>query len=243
MSSYNYFAKVYDRMMDNIPYDEWEQYILQLLYRNHVSPDACMTEIGCGTGIMTGLLKDEGFSMTGIDLSEEMLEVAKTKRDDIEYLHMDMREFHLSEKQDVIISICDSMNYLLTNDDLYRTLKSVRDNLKEGGLLIFDLKTQHFFETELDGETFKEDLKDFSYVWKNKYDKEKCIHYYQLFFKYRSSEGVKHETEVHRQRVFFANDIKEAAQKAGFKKSNVYDEFTFDKPRKNSDRIYIIMRK
>lgn len=93
MAEYKYFAKVYDRMMDNIPYEEWEQYLLKLLFKYGVSPCAKMTELGCGTGVMTRLLSDEGFAMTGIDLSEEMLAVARKKNcTGIEYIHADMRD-------------------------------------------------------------------------------------------------------------------------------------------------------
>ena len=242
MESYNYFATVYDRMMDNIPYEEWEQYILQLLYVGGVAPDAKITEIGCGTGMMTGMLADEGFSMTGIDLSESMLKMAKAKRNDINYINMDMRDIHLSEKQDVIFSVGDSMNYLLTIDDLSKTMKSARDNLKKNGLLIFDLKTEHFFKSQLDKYTYKEDLKDFSYVWKNSYDENKHIHYYYLWFKHKTKDGIKRETEIHKQRAFFAKDIKEAALMAGFSHACAYDAFTFDKPKMQSERIYIVLR-
>lgn len=70
MSQYKYFATVYDRMMDNVPYEEWKQYILQLLFKYGVKPCAKIAELGCGTGMMTRLLSDDGFHMTGIDLSE-----------------------------------------------------------------------------------------------------------------------------------------------------------------------------
>lgn len=79
--SYTYFAKLYDTMMDDIPYDEWEQYLLQLLYHFNVAPDASIAELGCGTGNMTRRLSEDGFHMTGIDLSEDMLSIAKIKQE------------------------------------------------------------------------------------------------------------------------------------------------------------------
>ena len=351
MSEYKFFATVYDRMMDDIPYDFWEQYLLQILYRNNVSPDASITEIGCGTGTMTQRLADYGFHMTGIDLSEDMLKEARKKQrvrlfgnrdtekqgikrqdaekqvtenlnswhhdikhnikrdnmqiiesiesnlnanwdnqntQEIPYIQMDMRELKLPEKQDVIVSVCDSMNYLLTNDDLYRTMKSVRDNLKNNGLFIFDLKTEHLFMTQLDGYAYRENRGDFSYVWTNRYDRENHIHTYYLKFKHfeedvanegkkgfdnsdnfygsnnRDNESVsilgrilkrkktiakdekcrvlKIEEEEHKQRAFFASDIKEAALKAGFKSAKVFDAGSFTKPLVSSERIYVVLK-
>ena len=248
MAEYKFFAKVYDRMMDNIPYEEWEQYLLCLLYRYGVPPCSNMTELGCGTGVMTRLLAADGFAMTGIDLSEEMLHVARKKRyssfdEHITYINSDMRDFHVNEKQDAIVSVCDSMNYLLTNEDLYKTMVSVRKSLKENGVFIFDLKTEYFFKTVLDGRIYREDMGDFSYIWKNRYDGEKHIHEYRLLFTHEENKEPVREKEVHRQRVFTAADIKEAAIRAGFTHAAAYDAFTYDKPRKCSERIYIVMKR
>ena len=242
MSKYKFFASVYDRMMDNIPYDDWEQYLLQILYKFGVSPEAHIAELGCGTGIMTRKLADDGFVMTGIDLSEEMLEVARSKETKATYLHMDMRALMLPEKQDAIISVCDSVNYLLTNEDLYRTMKAARDNLKINGILAFDLKTEYFFISELDNRVFRENLGDFSYVWKNHYDMEEHIHTYYLEFKSKNKNIGGVQKEVHKQRAFFAGDIIDAARRAGFKKATVYDAFSFERPRINSERLYLVLR-
>ena len=252
MGEYHFFARVYDRMMDNIPYEDWEQYILQLFCKYNIKPFSKITELGCGTGVMTELLAEEGFHVTGIDLSEDMLKEAEAKRRsyivegegkrDIVYLNRDMRDFSLPEKQAAVISICDSMNYLLSPDDLCRTMKAVKNNLDDDGVFIFDLKTEYFFQTELDGMTFRDDLGDFSYIWKNRYDGDNRIHKYGLIFRIREEQGFRYEKEVHRQRTFAAEEIKDAALKAGFRKAVAYDAFTFDKPKKNSERIYIICK-
>ena len=245
-TSYKFFASVYDQMMDNINYENWKFYLLQLFFKYGVEPCSLVAELGCGTGVMTRLLAGDGFRMAGIDLSEDMLEVAKSNKTSvnvtdtferkIEYQLQDMRSFQLPEKQDAIISICDSVNYLTTVDDLSQTMKAARDNLKTGGVFIFDLKTEHFFIEELDRQVFTEDLGDVSCTWRNSYDRDARIHTYTLEF----TNG---EKEVHKQKVFGASDIKEAAQKAGFNCARVYDAFTFDKPRKGSDRIYVVLRK
>ncbi|MBO6165832.1 MAG: class I SAM-dependent methyltransferase [Eubacterium sp.] len=247
MSQYKFFAKVYDRMMDNIPYDEWKQFLLQLMYRYKVKPCAKIAELGCGTGTMTMRLAEDGFQMTGIDLSEEMLEAARAKDPYSDYKCMDMRELVLPEKQDVIISVCDSMNYLLTTEDLYKTIAAARDNLKEGGIFIFDLKTEYFYKVILDGYTDKDDFGDFSYVWKNIYDYDTKIHKYYLKFRYTETDEIgrkvdKAEREVHRQRAFSAAEIREAAERAGFTHAAVYGGSCIEKPRLNSERIFICLQ-
>ena len=242
MAEYKYFATVYDRMMDNIPYDDWEQYILLLLYKNGVKPDAKITEIGCGTGTMTRRFAEYGLKMTGIDVSLDMLKEAKAKSADITYIHMDMREMNLPEKQDVIFSTGDSVNYILTNSDLKKLMKSAYDNLADGGVFLFDLKTDYFFRYSLDGYTYREDLGDFSYVWKNIYDEENHIHSYYLKFRHGDNKE-RVEYEIHKQRAFFASDIKQAAVYAGFDRAKVYGEMTLMKPKKKCERFYILLKK
>ena len=224
-------------MMDNIDYEGWKFYLLQLFFKYGVEPCSKVTELGCGTGMMTRLLDGDGFRMTGIDISEDMLEVARSRSArNIKYLHQDMRSFEFSEEQDAVISICDSMNYLLTVDDLSKTMKSAWNSLKSGGVFIFDLKTEFFYIKQLNGKKFTEDLGNVSCTWRNKYDKKNHIHTYYLDF----SNG---EKEEHIQKVFNADEIKEAAMRAGFDRATVYDAFSFDKPKKKSNRIYVVLRK
>ena len=146
----------------------------------------------------------------------------------------------------------------MDGDEMTRIIwQMVKDELL---LPYIDLKTEYFFVNELDGEVFAEDMGDFSYVWRNRYNREEHIHHYLLEFNVKSGLGKnrkdnasKKDTildhkhlrlikEHHRQRSFSAGDIKQAALNAGFNKANVYDAFTFRKPLKSSGRIYVVMR-
>ena len=212
-----------------------------MLYSSGVKPDASIAELGCGTGTMTELLSDDGFDITGIDLSEDMLSLAREKVPGVDFLRMDMREFTLDKKQDAIISVADSVNYLESVDDLAKTLKCVRDALKPGGVFIFDLKTEFFYKYIVRNRTFRGREKGFSYVWKNYYDEAGRIHIYDVLIKHKKKRTV--ENEIHKQHVFSAAEIKAAALGTGFYHATVYGNMTFEKPRKNSDRIYVVLKK
>ena len=245
MKEYTLFAKVYDEMMDRIPYEDWKQYLMMHMYRVGVPACGHIAEVGCGTGTMTGLLSDVGFKMTGIDLSEDMLRIAEARqkqkeKNRIEYICADMRDFSLREKQDAVISVGDSMNYLLSEEDLAATFISVKKCLKPGGVFIFDLKTDYFFGNVLDGHTYRDRYDDFLCIWKNVYNRQNRIHEYHLRFKSRDRE-LNEYREVHRQRAFSADEIIRSAKKAGFTRGRAYGAFTFDKPVKNSERWYIIL--
>ena len=119
--SYTSFAQVYDMFMDNVDYSAWSKYLIQLLKEYQVE-DGLVLDLGCGTGNMTELLAKEGYDMIGVDNSEDMLEIASEKRAEsglnILYLLQDMREFELYGTVKAVVSICDSINYILEEDDV-----------------------------------------------------------------------------------------------------------------------------
>ena len=108
MASYESFASVYDMFMDNIPYEEWCEYLHKLMKFYGVE-DGLVLELGCGTGSMTELLAERGYDMIGIDNAPDMLEIAQEKKmesgADILYLLQDMREFELYGTVRAIVSV------------------------------------------------------------------------------------------------------------------------------------------
>ena len=152
MEAYTGFAQVYELFMDNVPYEEWSRYLIHLL-REYGVEDGIVLELGCGTGKMTRLLAQAGFDMIGIDNSEEMLQMAKDRdfftgeprqeKDDFDslYLLQDMREFELYGTVRAVVSVCDSMNYILEEEELLQVFQLVNTYLDPGGIFIFDMNT------------------------------------------------------------------------------------------------------
>ena len=118
---YGSFAYVYDKFMDDVPYEEWADYVQSLLMEYGVL-EGLVLELGCGTGSLTEILGSRGYDLIGVDISADMLDIAMEKREksgrDILYLMQDMREFELYGTVRAVISICDSMNYLPCEEDM-----------------------------------------------------------------------------------------------------------------------------
>ena len=247
MEAYSGFAKVYDLFMDNIPYEEWTDYVKELLAEEGIK-EGILLDLGCGTGSVTELLAESGFDMIGIDNSEEMLEIAMEKREesghDILYLLQDMREFELYGTVKGVVSICDSMNYILDDEDLLDVFKLVHNYLDNEGIFIFDMNTMYKYEQILADNTFAEDREESSFIWENYYDEEEEINQYDLSLFVQEKDGrYRKYEETHLQRAYEQQCVEELIKESGLELLHVYDAFTKDLPAEDSQRIYFVCRR
>ena len=245
-SSYEAFAYVYDNFMDNIPYEEWATYLVGLLKEYGVQ-EGIIAELGCGTGSMTHLLAKAGYDMIGIDNSIEMLEIAREKMmepgDSILYLLQDMREFELYGTVHAIVSVCDSMNYVTEKEDLVEVFRLANNYLEPRGYFIFDLNTEYKYKNQLGTRTIAEDRENMSFIWDNYYDENEKLNEYSLSIFVQEDEDLyrKYE-ELHYQRAYSLEEVKEAIEEAGMEFVVAYDAFTHEAPKETSERIYIVAR-
>lgn len=245
MSSYESFARVYDLFMDNIPYEQWCEYLTELL-KEYGATDGLVLELGCGTGNMTRLLADKGYDMIGVDNAPDMLEIAMEKKEtegqDILYLLQDMREFELYGTVRAVVSICDSMNYILEPEELVQVFRLVNNYLDPGGIFIFDLNTEYKYKELMGENTFAEDRTESSFIWQNYYDEKKQVNEYDLTLFIREGELYRKFEETHFQRCYSLDEVKAAAETAGMEFVTAYDAFTKDPVKEDSERIYVILR-
>ena len=208
MQAYTGFAQVYDIFMDNVPYDNWTEYLTGLLQEYGVK-DGLVLELGCGTGKVTRRLALKGYDMIGIDLSDEMLEIAREKeysedswteaaepegdlngRNPILYLQQDMREFELFGTVSAVVSICDSMNYITSEEDLIKVFQLVNNYLDPGGLFIFDMNTEYKYKNLLGDATIAENREECSFIWENYYDEENRMNEYNMTIFVKAEEEM-----------------------------------------------------
>ena len=246
MEAYTGFASVYDLFMDNIPYKDWCAYVIGLLKEHGIS-DGLLLDLGCGTGKLTRLLAAEGYDMIGVDLSEEMLEIAlEHEMEDpkqILYLQQDMREFELYGTVRAIVSICDSMNYLEDYEDLVQVLRLANNYLDPKGIFIFDMNTVYEYREQLGEQTIAENREESSFIWENYFDEGEMVNEYDLTLFIRDEDGrySKYE-ETHYQKAFEISAVLKAVKEAGMELVAVYDAFTREPVKENSDRVYFVVR-
>ena len=182
----------------------------------------------------------------GVDNSMEMLEIAMEKQEkektDILYLLQDMREFELYGTVRAVVSVCDSMNYITDEEDLLQVFRLVSNYLDPGGIFIFDLNTVHKYRDILGDATIAENREECSFIWENDFDEEEGINEYDLTLFEREGELFRRLKETHYQRAYSPEEVRQAAEEAGMEFVALWDAFTREPLRADSDRMYMVFR-
>ena len=243
MGSYENFARVYDELMDNVPYEEWAQFILNLLQDRKIT-EGLVLELGCGTGKMMTLLGKAGFDMIGVDNSVEMLQIAREKTSqDFLYLLQDMQEFELYGTVRAVVSVCDSLNYITDRDELRHVFELVNNYLDPEGIFLFDMNTVHKYRDLLGDTTIAENRDEGSFIWDNSYDEEEGLNYYELAVFLPREDGLYEKSEeVHCQKAYPQEEIETLIKEAGMELLAVYDAYTLNPATEDSERLFFVAR-
>lgn len=242
MNAYHAFSLVYDRMMDEIPYRDWCEFVCRQLAAFGIC-DGLMLELGCGTGTLTEMFAEKGFDMIGVDNSDEMLGEALKKQalsgHSILYLNQDMREFELYGTVRAIVSLCDSMNYMTEYEDLVTVCKLANNYLDPGGIFLFDLKTDFYFQS-IGDTSFSDADEEVSFIWDNEYDPQTHINSYALtLFVQEEDDCYRRYDEYHEQRAFSIQEIRSAVEASGMKLVAILDG-DGNPVSETTERMYII---
>ena len=244
MDAYTAFAKVYDKFMEEVPYVKWSNFIDFLISRYGISkPDRnaedalesernLVLDLGCGTGVLTKLMYEKGYDLIGVDISQEMLQEAMSKDEDgdILYICQDMCELDLYSTIGTVYSSCDSVNYLIEDEEIQQCFDRVSNFLYPGGLFIFDFNTVHKYKDVIGEATIAENDEDCSFIWDNYYDEENHINEYDLtlFIKDEESGLYSKEVENHYQRGYEIEEMGDFLERAGLKVLAFIDERALD---------------
>ncbi len=241
MSPFSQIAPYYDTLMNHIDYPGWVEYIIKIFRALKKTPEVII-DVACGTGNAALLLAKSGFRVIGVDQSAGMLEIFKKKAAglDITFVCADMRGFTVPQPADAAISLFDSINYLLTEDELEQCFRTVHQNLKPGGLFVFDMNTIFGLSTHWGNSITLREVGNIYSIWKNTYDYKDNISTLHLTLFVKNKQSYERMDELHRERGYPAPVIEKRLKRAGFAKTHFYQHLFFTPPSSHTARMMIV---
>lgn len=246
---YNLLAPIYDKVNADIDYRKWADFIEALIARYCQSNPELILDLGCGTGRMTIELAKRGYDMTGVDISTEMLDIARDTAyaegvgEGILWLCQDMRSFELYGTVDVAVSCLDSINHLTTPSHLLECLGLVHNYLIPDGVFIFDVNGRAKFERVYADNAYVVELDDAMCVWQNYYNaRSRLCDFYITLFKEDADGRYERYEEYQRERMYTLRSLKKCLKETGFEFIGAYSNFDFEDATDENERIYIVAR-
>lgn len=238
-------AKHYDDLMAGVPYRYWAEYVEDILKHLDYHP-LTVLDAACGTGNVSEILAEFGYEVTGVDISPEMIEVAKSKPskcDGIEYIVQDISEMYLGRTFDCVISLFDSLNYIVDPEKLQDAMIRIANHLCQGGVFVFDVNTEYALAHGFFNQANLESRRYPKYIWSSSYNRATRICAITMAFEVMEDGQPRQFTEIHNQRGYSSEELEEMIMRGGMELVESFHAYSFGKPRRRSDRVFYVARK
>jgi SAM-dependent methyltransferase len=246
--SYERFAYLYDELMQDVPYENWVRFVKDKIEKYGVNGKS-MLDLACGTGELSVRFAKEGFLVTGVDLSSDMLSVARAKSENkglsIPLYQQDMSQLEGLGQFDVIGVFCDSLNYLPSGEAVIQTFSNIYHHLEKNGVFIFDVHSLHKMNHIFMDETFTLNEDHLSYIWDcfpGEYPNS-VEHELSFFVLDEQSRKYDRFDELHYQRTFSIEQYSNWLKQVGFSILEINADFESKEPEEDSERIFFIANK
>ncbi len=233
------FSKLSEHMVEFLP---------DILERFDVSPEKIL-DLACGEGTFSVEMAKKGYDVTGVDISDRMLKFSKEKASeenvDVEFIQGDMRDFSLDDEFELATCWGDSLNYILEKEELEQVFENVYETLGEGGLFIFDMNTLYRMKEEWTSPAMvSQDSPDTFEIHRNEFDEETNITEMTITAFLREEELWRKIEEVHHERGYEMEEIRDAFEKAGFEELAAWENpKEMENVEEDSGRVWFVLRR
>lgn len=245
--AYESLAFSYDSLTYDIPYEKIVAFFETLLKRSGVRAQTIL-DLACGTGSLSVLLAQKGYTVVGIDCSEEMLTVASEKAFELalqtppQWVCQKMQRLRLPFLMDAAICCLDSVNYVTKPADLQEAFRRVYKSLRPGGLFVFDINTPYKLRG-LDGQVFLDETEDSYCVWRTSFSEKTRLCHYGIDLFQREDEVWIRSQEEHREFAYEPEELEQYLREAGFQTVKIYADRTLRAPEADAMRIWFAAKK
>lgn len=239
MNAYGALAASYDGLTRDIPYPEMLDFLETVLQTLGRSPKTVL-DLACGTGSLSVLLAERGFTVTGADISEEMLTQAMDKAMAMEdnrpyFICQPMQALSLPEPVELAVCCLDSLNYLTEPEDCRETFRRVFASLEPGGVFFFDINTPAKLRA-LDGQVFLDETDDTYCVWRAELCGNICYYGMDLF--QRDGSRWRRSFEEHAEYAYEPGALTDWLLETGFSEVRTFGDRRLEAPADGEARIY-----
>lgn len=244
MATYETFARVYDAIMDQELYDQWTAFSCRHLPKEKTK----LLELACGTGIQSVRFAQEGFEVTGLDLSGEMLTLARKRAlaasQTIHFVEGNMLDLSGLSGFEAVTCYSDSLCYLADEVEMGDVFEQVYQVLDSGGVFLFDVHSTYQMEQVFPGYSYHENAEDFAMVWDTYADEPPYSVVHELTFFMLEEDGrFSRHDEVHEERTYDLLTYDVLLEQAGFTAVQVFADFEDQAPTDTSRRWFFVARK
>lgn len=224
-------ARYYDPLMDHVNYDRWFTIVLalgELLERNPRHLDAA-----CGTGTLARKLHQVGWDSSGVDLSPAMVREARRKCRDLPLAVADLCALPFVGAFDVVTCLFDSLNFLLSEDELARAFRSLHGSLRDCGIFYADIITERMVTEHFEGQEWVETNSGFQSRWSSSYDRKTAVAESRVQVNTGTVSPI-------RERIYDVQRVTALMEEAGFEILGSVDAESWKTPGRKTTRIDIV---
>lgn len=244
------YSQYYDLLYSDKDYIGEVEYVDGLIKASGKNAKTLL-DMGCGTGKHAELFCDKGYKVHGIDLSEDMLKTAETRRigkeDKLSFGHSNIQELNLDKKFDVVVSLFHVMSYQNSNEELIKTFEVAKKHLNDGGVFIFDFWYGPAVLSDKPATRIKrlenESIKVTRLAEPVLHSQKNIVDVnYDVFIENKASKEVLEKKELHKMRYFFDTELEMVCETVGFEVVNKYEWMSDKNPDFNSWNVVWIVK-
>ncbi|WP_026475900.1 class I SAM-dependent DNA methyltransferase [Alkaliphilus transvaalensis] len=214
----------------------YKKFIKSVQLKHNIKMDTIL-DIGCGTGSLANMLSNGKNIITGLDLSEDMLEKARQKSfhdNNLEFIQGSFTNFNLNKKYDLVLSCHDSLNHISKLEELDLVFKCVKEHLIDKGFFIFDIVNEKFFLNIIKERNEINDYSQEEYINELTYDEGKKV--------FKSSFVFQDSKDEHEEIPIEYNEIIKHIEKYNFEIVDVFSDFYLNGIVDNAERLFFVLQ-
>lgn len=248
MENFEKYSRYYDLLYLDKNYLKESQYVVDLVNEYSINSKDLL-DLGCGSGGHATFLSKSGFSITGVEKSRALIDIAINKKiNNFRIVEGDIIDFKINKKFDVALSLFHVISYITTTNDILKCFKNVYDHLKPGGIFIFDVWNTPGVYSEMPTVKIKKmadsEIEVTRIATPEVLPNDNIVNVvFELFIKEKRSGLISNNVEIHPMRHFSISEIDFFANSCGLKLMHFEEYLTKAIPEINTWGVCYVLKR